>query len=164
MQGTSDILKMLLNLIEPQLIISLITLYLIIWFNKIGKIGERERILKDRLMGGTAAWPTLGSELGTFYVYMVRMKESRGFRYRLKKLFLWKVEGYTTIYMTPDELYPSAESKLPEFKEAMERELKIKVNFWKARNGSLVVSLEIPSVDPEECMSILSGEIFEIRE
>jgi len=151
-QSISDILKMLWDLREPiQLIISLITLYLIIWFNKIGRIGDREERLRNRLIVGG---PALKTRLGVLSVYMVQMKELRGYGYRLKKLLLWKMKGYTEIRMISNILYSSVENQLSKIKETVERELKVNVDFWESTNGRLGMSLKIPSIDPDECSDI----------
>jgi len=155
-QDISDILKMFWNLKEPiQLIISLITLYLIIWFNKIPKVKDREELLRNRLMEGGVFRPGLKTNLGTFLIYMVQMRESRGYKYWMKKLFLWKVEGHTTIYMHSDTLYSSVENQLPEVKKAVEKECNIRTRFFKSKDRYLGMFLEIPSTDPDKCMDIL---------
>jgi hypothetical protein len=63
-EALKDILKMLWE--SKEFIISLITLYLIIWFNKIPRIKDREEILRDRLMRGKLFRPVLKTRLGTF--------------------------------------------------------------------------------------------------
>jgi hypothetical protein len=146
-----DILKMLWE--SKELIISLITLYLIIWFNKIPRIKDREEILRDRLMRGELFRPVLKTRLGTFSTYFVQMRELRGYRYWLKKLFLWKVEGHTMIAMRSNTPCPFSEDQLLEIKKIVERELKVKIDFQKLEDG-LKIGLVIPSIDPDKCTDV----------
>ena len=152
-EALKDILKMLWG--SKEFIISLITLYLLIWFNRIPRIKDREDWLRARLMEGR---PTLQTKFGTFYTYFVKMRERTGFKYKLKKLFLWRVEGDTEIYMYATDPHSPFVDQLPEFKrdveEKFEEKFKVKVSFLVLKNGQLVMSLKIPSVDAEECTEI----------
>jgi hypothetical protein len=151
-EALKDIPKMFWG--SKEFIISLVTLYLIIWFNRIPKIKDREDLLRARLMEGR---PTLQTKFGTFYTYFVKMRERRGFKYKLKKLFLWRVEGDTEIYMYATDPHLSVRDQLSEFKRDVEEKFKVKVDFLELENGQLVMSLKIPSVDAEKCTEIWQG-------
>jgi hypothetical protein len=81
------------------------------------------------------------------------MRELRGYRYWLKKLFLWKVEGHTMIVMRSNTPCSSAEDQLLEIKKIVERELKVKIDFQKLEDG-LKIGLVIPSIDPDKCTDV----------
>jgi len=159
-QGISDTPQVLWDLGElTQLIISLITLYLLIWFNKVSRVKDREEVLWHRLRGVGLAPPTFVTKLGGFTPFLVRMEELKGFRYRLKKLFLWKLEGYSRIYMSFYDAGRTTDEQLYKFKELVERELGVRVSFFRAKDirakDILTMVLEIPSIDPDECIELL---------
>jgi hypothetical protein len=135
-----------------QIVISLITLYLLIWFNKVGRVEDREELLRHRLRGmGQLSFMT---KLGAFTPSFVQMSEQRGFRYKLKKLLLWRVDGYTKVLLCSYEARLATDEQLSRFKDVAKRELGVGVSF--SRQGDIVaMTVEIRSVDPDKCVKIL---------
>jgi hypothetical protein len=135
-----------------QIVISLITLYLLIWFNKVGRVEDREELLRRRLRGmGQLSFIT---KLGEFTPSFVQMSEPRGFGYRLKKLLLWRVDGYTKVLLCSYGARLATDEQLSRFKEVAKRELDVEVSF--SRQGDIVaMTVEIRSVDPDRCIKIL---------
>jgi hypothetical protein len=134
-----------------QIVISLITLYLLIWFNKVGRVEDREELLRRRLRGmGQLSFTT---KLGAFTPFFVQIEELRGFRYKLKKLLLWRVDGHTKILL--GSYGALTDEQLSRFKDVAERELGVGVSFSRPHEDYVTMAVEIPSVDPDKCIKIL---------
>jgi hypothetical protein len=78
--------------------------------------------------------PSYLTKLGVFTPSSVQMEELGGFRYRLKKLLLWRVDGYTKILLSSYGTCQATDEQLSKFKERVERELRVRVNFSRFEN------------------------------